>query len=262
MSVPNDSEDPTPESGLRVGPIAVVAVVLAVLLGVLLYYGSPAPEPAPTVADSVPVEVPEAPAPAPEPEPEPEAERAAPRRRTAAEPVPEPELEPEPVTTAEIRIVADVPGASVFLDRVYLGTSPVTARDVAPGSHMLNVSADGHDGYAETIEVVPGSADIVVSLKTVRLDEAIDVVHKHRFGSCQGRLVATPAGIRYVTDHKDAFTVTLQEIEVLEIDYLDKTLRFEPRGGRAYNFSGDNADALFLFQEAVNIVRERLAAGG
>ena len=45
---------------------------------------------------------------------------------------------------------------------------------------------------------------------TQRLDASIDVVHKHRMGSCKGRLTATPQGIRYdTTDKGDAFTSPL-----------------------------------------------------
>ncbi len=81
--------------------------------------------------------------------------------------------------------------------------TPVTATDVAPGSHRLNVSAAGHEGTADTIEVQPGERDIMVRFKEVRLDAALDVVHKHRLGSCRGRLSATPQGLRYETSDKD-----------------------------------------------------------
>jgi len=64
-----------------------------------------------------------------------------------------------------------------------------------------------------------------------------------------------------VTDHKDAFTVGLDQLQEFEIDYLDKSLRLTPRGVRTYNFSSENADALFVFHQNVQKVRERLAAG-
>src|SRR4029077_19631245 len=42
-----------------------------------------------------------------------------------------------------LRIETDVPNAQVFLDRQFIGTAPVTAANVKPGPHQLNVSAEG-----------------------------------------------------------------------------------------------------------------------
>lgn len=52
-------------------------------------------------------------------------------------------------TLATLHIVSDVPDAQVFLDRQFVGITPFTAQDVAPGSHALNVSAPGHEAHAE-----------------------------------------------------------------------------------------------------------------
>ena len=52
---------------------------------------------------------------------------------------------------ASLRIESDVPGATVFLDRNYVGTTPVDIKDVSPGEHQLTVSADGYDMHAETV---------------------------------------------------------------------------------------------------------------
>ena len=57
-----------------------------------------------------------------------------------------------------LRIDSDVPGAQVFIDRQFVGTTPVTAENVSPGTHQLNVSAEGFDGIARTIEVEAGAA--------------------------------------------------------------------------------------------------------
>jgi hypothetical protein len=42
---------------------------------------------------------------------------------------------------------------------------------------------------------------------------------------------------------------------------MGKKLRITQRGGRTYNFSVDDADAMFLFHQNVQKVRDRLAAG-
>jgi hypothetical protein len=172
-----------------------------------------------------------------------------------------------PPPTAEVgtlRITSDVPGAQVFIDRQFIGAAPVTADNVAPGSHQLNVSADGFDGIAQTIDVTPGPREIAVRFREVRLDAKIAVIHKHRIGSCQGTLVATPQGLRYDTPNKDdAFTVPLSDLDTFQVDYLEKTLRVKSRKGKQYNFTDPdgNADRLFVFHRDVDKARARLGKG-
>jgi hypothetical protein len=165
-------------------------------------------------------------------------------------------LEGEP---GRLRVDADVTGASVFLDRKFLGKTPVETRDFAPGTHRLNVTAEGYEMYAETIELSSGSREVMVRFKEVHLDQAVAVVHKHGLGSCRGRLVATPAGLRYETANAgDAFDVPLATLEPLEIDYLSKNLKVKRRGGKTWNFTAPDADALLTFQKAVEGVRKRM----
>jgi hypothetical protein len=153
-----------------------------------------------------------------------------------------------------------VPGANVFLDHKFLGTTPVETRDFAPGAHRLNVSAEGYDMYAETIELSPSSREVLVRFKEVQLDERVDVVHKHGIGSCRGRLVATTAGLRYEADKpSDSFAVGYDELQPLEVDYLARNLRVKQRGGKTWNFTADSADALLSFQQAVEKARKRLS---
>ncbi len=163
------------------------------------------------------------------------------------------------VVAPRLRVEADVPGAQVFLDRQFVGEAPVTVRDVALGEHRLDVSAEGYDIHAETIDVRSGTIDVVVRFKEVRLDEALAVKHKHGVGSCRGRLLATPEGLRYETDdEKDGFSVPFSTLEPLDVDYLKKNLRVRIRGGRRYNFTADSADDLLVFQQAVEAARARL----
>ena len=131
--------------------------------------------------------------PSPRPTPLPSAipgTRATPRPRTGARPE---AAAPAPT----LRVDSDVPGANVFLDRKFLGTTPVETTDFVPGEHRLNVSAEGYEMYGEPVQLTAGPNEVVVKFKAVRLDERLDVVHKHGVGSCKGRLVATPAGLSF-----------------------------------------------------------------
>ena len=103
-----------------------------------------------------------------------------------------------------------------------------------------------------------------MKFREVRLDASIEVVHKHRIGSCRGRLVATPQGVRYeTTDKDDGFVAALPDLETFQVDYLAKNLRVQPRRGRRYDFSDPegNADRLFVFHRDVERARERLKKG-
>jgi hypothetical protein len=182
---------------------------------------------------------------------------------TAAEPAAPPAAEAAP-TVGTLRIDADVRGAQVFLDRQFVGTAPVTAENVKPGTHTLNVSAEGFDGVARTIDVEPGPRDLTIRFREVRLDARVAVVHKHRMGSCTGTLMATPAGLRYETaDKDDPFTAAFTDVETFQVDYTEKNLRVKLRKGKQYNFTDPdgNADRLFVFHRDVDKARQRLAKG-
>ena len=204
----------------------------------------------------------------------PKAPPIAPRARTSPTPrptpatptvpearsTPRPRTEPRPeAAVATLRVDADVPGANVFLDRKFLGTTPVETREFEPGPHRLNVSAEGYDMHAEMIDLAAGSREVVVRFKEVRLDERLDVEHKHGVGSCRGRLVATIAGLRYEADKAgDSFEALFSSLEPLQVDYLSRNLRVKQRGGKTWNFTADSADALLIFQKAVESARRRL----
>ncbi|HXY40236.1 MAG TPA: PEGA domain-containing protein, partial [Vicinamibacteria bacterium] len=154
---------------------------------------------------------------------------------------------------------ADVPGARVFLDRRFVGTTPLDTREVPPGPHQLDVSADGFDIHGEAIELGPGGREVMVRFKEVRLDETLPVTHKHGVGSCRGTLSATTAGLRFqAADPADDFRARFADLEPLQVDYLKKNLRVKLRGGRTYNFTADSAAALLAFQQAVEAARKRI----
>ena len=204
------------------------------------------------------------PAPAPVAPPEPEPEAPPPEPAPGPEPEPEPALAPPPARApVRLRVTSDVVGADVFIDRRFVGTTPFESTDVTPGPHRINVSAAGYEGQLAEVEIGDRRTEVAVRFREVRLDQSVTVVHKHRFGDCEGRLVATLEGIRYATDHDDAFTIGLADLEEFEVDYLEHNLRIKQRGGRTYNFTDtqETADALFVFHREVEEARERLARG-
>ena len=149
-------------------------------------------------------------------------------------------------------------------DRNYIGVTPVTANDVEPGSHRFNIIAKGYESLAESVDITAGPRNLQFNFKTVRLDAAIDVVHKHRMGSCKGTLVATPQGLKYDTSDKDdAFTAGLLDLETFQVDYLEKNLKVKTKKGKQFNFTDPdgNADRLFVFHRDVEKARERLKKG-
>jgi hypothetical protein len=178
-----------------------------------------------------------------------------PREPPAAGPV---EAAPLP-SAARLRVESDVAGASVFLDRKFLGTTPVEVSGLEPGTHRLNVSAEGHEMYGEPVELRAGANEVVVRFREVRLDERIAVSHKHGIGSCRGELVATPSGLRFESEKPgDSFEAPFTALEPLAVDYLAKSLRVRQKGGKTWNFTSDSADALLVFQKRVEAARAKL----
>jgi hypothetical protein len=225
----------------------IAAVVALVLAGLAAWFVArrPAAEPRPTTAA-----VRASPAPRPSPSTTPEAKVAR----------AQPESEPAPRAKAtSLKVDSDVPGASVFLDRKFLGTTPLATSNVEPGSHRLNVSAEGYEGYAEPLEVTAGPNEVVVRFKEVRLEEQVAVAHKHGVGTCQGVLHASTAGLRFeASKPSDSFDAPFSTLEPLQVDYMARTLRVKQKGGKTWNFTADSADALLVFQKRVQAARPRL----
>ncbi len=242
---------------------ALVLLVVIGLAGVWLLVGRSSPvarvekrEATPAAAEAPPQVAPE---PTPEPAPETTKRRAAPRPKAARAPEAPPPSAPVP----RLKVDSDVAEASVFVDRVYIGKTPVTG-DLAPGSHTVTVAAEGYESQATTVEAGNEPIDLLVRFKVVRLNEAIPVVHKHGIGSCEGRLLADPHGLRYETPNKDhAFDVPFSQLKTLQVDYLQKNLRVTRKDGKTFNFTDrtPNGDALFVFQQKVEAARAKLASG-
>jgi hypothetical protein len=221
---------------------------------------TPAPAPAATAA---PVETaPEVTAPVKPATPAPKT-RASKEAPEAAAP---PEPAPAPVSAKPLlRVVGDVAGADVFVDRTFVGKTPFETRDITPGGHQINVSAEGFDGMSRHVEVAAHApTEVNFSLKAVVLDSAVQVVHKHRLGSCEGRLAASTAGVRFApTSGDDAFQAPLTGLETLAVNYKEKELRLKIKGGKNFTFTtkAANADPLVVFHRDVEKARKKVAGG-
>ena len=165
---------------------------------------------------------------------------------------------------ASLRLETDVPGASVFIDRVFVGNTPLSLANLEPGSKRVQITATGFDSVQKTIDLNPGPNAITIRVKEVSLSARTNVVHKHGIGSCEGQLSATLDGLRYDTSNKgDAFALPYAQVETFLVDYLQKNLRVKQKGGKTWNFTdkNDNADVLFVFHRDVEAARKKLADG-
>ena len=191
-----------------------------------------------------------------------ETPRKAPTKDAPAPPPPP--KTPATPTLASLRLDTDVPGASVFIDRVFVGNTPLSLDKLQPGSKRVQVTATGFDSVQKTINLDPGPNAITIRVKEVSLSATTSVVHKHAMGSCAGTLVASLDGLRYnTTNTGDAFSLPYAQIETFVVDYLQKNLRVKQKGGKTWNFTdkNDNADALFVFHRDVEAARKKLADG-
>lgn len=189
-----------------------------------------------------------------------------PEKPSAASPTTAPVADaPAKPVTATLVVTTDVPGASIFVDRKFVGTAPLTLPDLTPGTRQLKVTAEGYDGIDRAIELEPGTNPVAVTFREVRLNARAPVDHKHGVGSCDGTLIATVDGLAYETTHtNDAFRLSFEQLETFQVNYLEKNLRVKQRGGRTWNFTDKgaaNADGLFVFHREVEAAREKLARG-
>jgi hypothetical protein len=239
------------------------AVIAVVLLGGTAYFlhrpRSVEPE---APASSTPRIIPKKNEPVPTPaKPVAETPRKAPAKKTTEPAVPPPAAAPK---LASLTLETDVPGASVFIDRVFVGNTPLSLDKLEPGSKRVQITATGFDSVQKTIDLNPGPNAISIRVKEVSLNARTNVVHKHAMGSCQGQLSATLDGLRYDTSNKgDAFALPYAQIETFVVDYLQKTLRVKQKGGKTWNFTdkNDSADVLFVFHRDVEAARKKLADG-
>lgn len=247
-------------------PLAIsLALVAAVVLGaawMLGVFDGPRETPAGTSdvpATSAPAEpapaAPSAPATSRAPRPEPRASDDVPEIRTPL---------PPPPTTGSLTIESDVVGADVFIDNAFVGKVPASVDAVTPGRRKISVSAPGYETVTEFVDVSPGPAVVRIDLKMIRLDRRVSVTHRHRMGSCEGTLIASPSGLQYTTDRRqDAFTARLTDIDAIEADYLARSLKVT-FGGRTHTFTvpQERVDQMYELYQDVEKAREQLRQGG
>lgn len=252
-------------------PLIAAGVAIMAVVGGGAWFLTRGPE-APPAVDPAPVaetrpapakKAPRAPAAAEKPAPAATERRPPPAKSEPA--APEPAADTSMAEATTLVIETDVPGASVFVDREFVGNAPVTLKGVTPGTKRINVSAEGFEGVQRAVDVVQGENAVTLRFKEVRLNATVAVSHKHGMGGCEGTLRATVDGLAYETSNKnDAFSIPYAQVETFEINYLDKNLRVKQRGGRTWNFTdkvADNADRLFVFHRDVTAAREKLAKG-
>jgi hypothetical protein len=247
--------------------LAALAALVAIGAAVYLATREPVPRDAPgaTAAPGTPTSAPRA-----EPRP---AEPATPATPSPAKKAPVAKktdpvaAEPWPAapTLATLVLDSDIPGASVFVNREYAGTTPLRLDKLEPGTRQLKLSAEGYEGIERTVELEAGDNPVTMRFREVRLNKRIAVNHKHGVGGCEGTLIATVDGLSYETTNKnDAFTMPYAQLETFAVDYLEKNLRVKEKGGKTWNFtdkSAANADALFVFHRDVEAARKKLADG-
>jgi PEGA domain len=244
----------------------LIAAVLAVLaLGAVFTLRERAPEPVVESAaePAAPRIVPRKNEPVPTPaKPVEDAPRKAAPKNAPAEPAPAPAAEAPKL--ASLKLDTDVPGASVFIDRQFVGNTPLSLDKLEPGSKRVQITATGFDSVQKTINLDPGPNAVTIRVKEVSLNARVNVVHKHGMGACEGQLAATLDGLRYDTQNKgDAFALSYAQVESFVVDYLQKNLKVKQKGGKTWNFTdkNDNADALFVFHRNVEAARKKLADG-
>ncbi|MFZ2413618.1 MAG: PEGA domain-containing protein, partial [Candidatus Cryosericum sp.] len=112
-------------------------------------------------------------------------------------------------------------GAEVYLDGVYLGTTPIRQQEVMAGSHDLNLILSGYMDYSTSVTVLAGAT------KTVAVTLA-----KSSVASTAGTLTVNsdPSGARIYLDDEDtgkctpgSFTLALgvHTVKLIKAGYLE-----------------------------------------
>ena len=71
-------------------------------------------------------------------------------------------------TTGSIAITTTQTGASVYLDGVYQGTTPVTLHLVSAGTHTVKLTLSGYEDYEESVRVYAGqTASITTTMQSI-----------------------------------------------------------------------------------------------
>lgn len=80
-------------------------------------------------------------------------------------------LRPAPPAGGSLRVLANAPGAVIFLDGEALGEAPATANDVSPGEHIVEARAEGFQPLQQPVTIEQGRQR-VLSLELTRVQLA------------------------------------------------------------------------------------------
>lgn len=80
-------------------------------------------------------------------------------------------LRAAPAQNGTLRVIANVPGAVISVDGEVVGNAPATASNLAPGEHIVEARAEGHQPLQQPVTIEPGRQR-VISLELRPLDRA------------------------------------------------------------------------------------------
>ena len=143
-------------------------------------------------------------------------------------------FEPDPVTPdvtwGSLHITSEPPGASVYIDNRYAGSTPFVNDDIQTGRYRISVRQSGYDNYNQTVTIAEGErASVNASLKAfgsllIESDPsgAEVVIDGRVVGETPYRDPQISAGNYDVTIRKDGYreytsNVTVRERETREV---------------------------------------------
>ena len=160
-----------------------------------------------------------------------------------------------------IGLVTLVVGLSVRQNVQWGATAPAepqadaAAPDAIPPSPPV-VPAAASTGAAAPPPARAEAPSPASDARRARFDVSVPVVHKHRFGSCDGTLRATNDDLIFASPNKeDSFTLPFKDVD--RFDMSASVLSVRRRGGRTWNFTGpsDRPESLVAVHRAVERAR-------
>ncbi|MEM9192918.1 MAG: PEGA domain-containing protein [Myxococcota bacterium] len=72
-----------------------------------------------------------------------------------------PQLRPTAAAGGSIRVIANVPGATISLDGEVIGNAPASRENISPGEHILEASAQGYGPVQQPVTIESGQQRVV-----------------------------------------------------------------------------------------------------